>query len=154
MSATFRITVPTRQTGIALIEALVSILIFSVGVLAIIGLMTASVVSLRDSTNRSQAGLAANQIIGQMWADDHDFATSLQPKYAGIGGAGGAQYMNWYNSSAVQALPGVANYPPTITVVAASAVTVPPSTIVTVQVYWKPPNATTTHNYSTVAQIN
>ena len=146
-----------QQNGIVLIEALVSILIFSVGVLAIIGLLTASVISLRDSNNRSAAGTVANQIIGQMWADDH---SQLQTKY---NSPSGSQYANWIASSAVQALPAAATYPPTINVSV--------SGVVTVKVYWKPPNAPATacvipsattntpatqpcHTYIAVAQIN
>jgi len=151
MSIEVRISTPHQQSGIVLIEALVSILIFSVGVLAIIGLLTASVISTRDSGNRSEAGLAANQIIGQMWADDHDLATSLLPKYAGSGSAGGTAYLAWYSSSAVQALPGVTS---TVTVVAASSVTIPPSSVVTVILSWTPPGAPFPHKYTAVAQIN
>ena len=146
----------TQQNGIVLIEALVSILIFSVGVLAIIGLLTASVISLRDSNNRSAAGTVANQIIGQMWADDH---SQLQANY----GTGNPKYVTWFNSSAVQALPSVASYPPSVIISASS--------VVTVKIYWKPPNAPATacvlpdpssqnaatqpcHTYIVVAQIN
>ena len=147
-----------QQNGIVLIEALVSILIFSIGVLAIIGLLTASVVSLRDSNNRSAAETVANQIIGQMWADDH---AQLPTNY---NSPSGLQYTNWLASSAVQALPAVATYPPTINVSAGG--------LVTVKVYWKPPNTPNTacvistnpttstpatqpcHTYIAVAQIN
>ena len=153
-----KIPLNTQQSGIVLIEALVSILIFSVGVLAIIGLLTASVISLRDSNNRSAAGSVANQIIGQMWADDH---SQLQAKY---NSPAGVQYSNWIASSAVQALPAAATYPPTVFVSA--------SGVATVKIYWKPPNAPTTacviptdpaantpasqpcHTYIAVAQIN
>ncbi|MEJ1959006.1 MAG: hypothetical protein WDM70_05730 [Nitrosomonadales bacterium] len=152
MSIAFRYPARHQQTGIVLIEALVSILIFSVGVLSIIALLAYSITSSRDSTNRSEAGLLANQIIGQMWADDRD-PTHLQTVY----GTGGTGYTAWLNSNAFQNLPNVATYPPTITVAAASAVTTPPSSVVTVTIKWKPPDEASSalpHQYIAVTQIN
>ena len=149
MAATF--IKQCHQTGVVLIEALVSILIFSVGVLSIIGLLTASIIASRDSTNRAAAGLLANQVIGQMWADDRTPA-QLLAKY----GTGGNGYVAWASGVAAQ-LPGVATYPPTIAVAPASTVTIPPSTLVTVTISWKPPDAAASaqpHRYTAVTQIN
>lgn len=63
--------------GVVLIEALIGILIFSIGVLGLVGLQ-ASMTRAQTSTKvRADAVLLANEVVGIMWADreaDH-------PKY-------------------------------------------------------------------------
>lgn len=62
----------------ALVEALVSVLIFAVGVLGVIGLQTLALKSSTDGKYRADAAYMANQLIGQMWADSR----SNLPSYA------------------------------------------------------------------------
>ncbi len=59
-----------RQSGAYLLEALIGILIFGLGILGIVGLQAASLRTTSDSSLRAEAVLAANQLIGQMWTDD------------------------------------------------------------------------------------
>jgi len=59
-----------QQTGAYLLEALIGILIFALGVLGIVGLQAASLRTTTDSAMRAEAVFAANQLLGQMWADD------------------------------------------------------------------------------------
>jgi len=59
-----------QQTGAYLLEALIGILIFALGVLGIVGLQAASLRTTADSAMRAEAVFAANQLLGQMWADD------------------------------------------------------------------------------------
>jgi len=61
-----------QQTGAYLLEALIGILIFALGVLGIVGLQAASLRTTTDSAMRAEAVFAANQLIGQMWADDEN----------------------------------------------------------------------------------
>lgn len=61
-----------RQRGFTLLEALIAILIFSFGILALIGLQAAAINDVRDAKYRADAAFLANQIIGLMWADDPD----------------------------------------------------------------------------------
>jgi type IV pilus assembly protein PilV len=68
-----------QQTGAYLLEALIGILIFALGVLGIVGLQAASLRTTTDSAMRAEAVFAANQLIGQMWADDE---TQLIANYA------------------------------------------------------------------------
>lgn len=65
----------SRQRGVMLIEALLAILIFSIGVLGIIGLQAAATKASADAKYRSEASLLANKIIGRMWASDRTVAT-------------------------------------------------------------------------------
>lgn len=131
-----------RQGGFSLIEALVAILIFSIGILALIALQ---VTSVRQSTNaryRSEAALLANRLIGEMWTSDR-VAANLQANY----GTGGAAYDTW--NAAVQAtLPASAASAPQVAVNA--------SGVVQVDIFWKAPNEAASepqHRYTTMAQI-
>lgn len=131
-----------QQAGFTLIEALVSILIFSIGVLALIALQ---VISVRQSSNakyRSEAALLVNQLIGEMWVTDR-VTTTLQANY----NTGGAQYNAW--AAAVQAqLPVGAASAPSVVVAADGQVTI--------NVFWKAPNEQPSepqHNYTAIARI-
>ncbi len=60
---------PKSQNGVILIEALIGILIFSIGILALIGMQAAAMKNTTDAKYRSEAAFLANQIIGQIWVD-------------------------------------------------------------------------------------
>lgn len=55
--------------GAMLIEVLVSILIFSIGVLALVGLQAQMVHAQSSSKSRADATYLANELIGVMWSD-------------------------------------------------------------------------------------
>ena len=57
------------QTGSVLLEALIAVLVFSLGILALVSMQTAALRSTSDAKYRADASLLANQIIGLMWAD-------------------------------------------------------------------------------------
>ena len=57
------------QRGVVLLEALVAILLFSMGVLALVGLQAAMIKNTSDSKYRSEASFVAQQVIGRIWAD-------------------------------------------------------------------------------------
>lgn len=63
------------QKGAALLEALVSILIFSMGILALVGLQAAMTKNASDANYRAQASYLANQLIGRMWVDQPNLAS-------------------------------------------------------------------------------
>ncbi|MGJ7490970.1 type IV pilus modification protein PilV [Variovorax sp. ZT4R33] len=58
---------PATQTGVALIEVLVSILLFSLGILGLIGLQTRAISLSVDAEDRNRASLIANDIATAMW---------------------------------------------------------------------------------------
>jgi type IV pilus assembly protein PilV len=62
------------QSGVALLEALVGILIFSIGILALMGLQAQSIRNTVEAKYRNEAAYLANQIIGQMWVDRDNLA--------------------------------------------------------------------------------
>lgn len=73
-------TFPTKyaQQGVVLIEAMVAILIFSMGVLAIVGLQAAMIKNTADSKYRADAAYIAQQRIGLMWSDPDNLASYLE----------------------------------------------------------------------------
>jgi type IV pilus assembly protein PilV len=68
---------PSTQQGVVLIEAMVAILLFSVGVLAIAGLQATMIENTSSSKFRTEASYLAQQKIGTMWADVAGTALSL-----------------------------------------------------------------------------
>lgn len=57
------------QRGVALLEVLVAILIFSIGVLGIVGLQMSMTKALTVSKHRGEAAYLAQELIGTIWAD-------------------------------------------------------------------------------------
>jgi type IV pilus assembly protein PilV len=55
------------QSGVALIEVLVSVLLFSLGILGLIGLQTRAISLSIDAEDRNRAALIANDIASAMW---------------------------------------------------------------------------------------
>ena len=66
------------QEGVVLLEAMIAILIFSVGVLAIVGLQGAMLRNTSDSKYRADASYIAQQRIGAMWADPGNLVNYLE----------------------------------------------------------------------------
>ena len=125
-----------QQSGVMLLEALIAILIFSIGILGIVGMQASTIKASRDAKFRADAGLLANELIGQMWVGNRDGAT-LQGNFQ----TGGAVYAPWATRVAAT-LPGAGAtiYPPLVTVT--PGVVGPPQTssTVTVTVRWLAPN--------------
>jgi type IV pilus assembly protein PilV len=66
------------QQGVVLLEAMIAILIFSVGVLALVGLQAAMVKNTSDSKYRADASYIAQQRIGTIWSDTANAATYIE----------------------------------------------------------------------------
>lgn len=66
------------QQGMALLEALIAVLIFSMGILALVGLQGAMVKNTSDSKYRAEATFFAQQKLGEIWANtrNHDVFAS------------------------------------------------------------------------------
>jgi type IV pilus assembly protein PilV len=148
MKATF-----SDQRGSMLLEAMIAILIFSFGILAIVGLQAGAVKLSSDAKYRSDANLLANQIIGQMWVSDRT-ATVLQASFQGSAGSGGTAYSAWAAdvANALPGVSGVASVLPAISV-APNPNTTPPSSTVTVTIKWQVPGDQTVHQAVTIADI-
>lgn len=55
------------QGGVALLEVLVSILLFSLGILGLIGLQARAISLSVDAEDRNRAALLANEVASEMW---------------------------------------------------------------------------------------
>lgn len=136
-------TMRSKQQGSVVLEALISILLFSIGILAIVGLQAASIKNTASAKYRTDASLLVNQVIGQMWVSNKINAALV----ANFSSPAGAGYAVWA-SSVAQALPGV-------TGVAANAPTIAIDTSnnATITVFWQAPGEAAAHNYTAIAVV-
>lgn len=140
------------QDGSVLLEALIAILIFSMGILAIVGLQAASIKTSADAKYRSDASMLANQLIGQMWVSNR---TTMATQFAS---PTGPAYLAWLND--VQAtLPGATgtnlpNVTIATTVTAISASASDTTHTVNMILRWQSPGESSPHSYAVSAQIN
>ncbi len=139
------------QSGSVILEALIAILIFSIGVLALVGMQAVSIGNVADSKYRADAGFYANQIIGVMWANRTSATVSGVVTYAPdpsfacspcSASNGNAATRAWAASSVAAALP---NSTAAIAVSGAQ---------VSVTLTWQPPRATTAHRHVAATYIN
>ncbi|TFH11510.1 MAG: pilus assembly protein PilV [Nitrosomonadales bacterium] len=138
-----------KQKGSMLLEALIAILIFSMGILALMGMQATAINTVSESKYRSDAGFLANRIIGQIWADRANLASfACNPcTTTGTGNVDTRAWATEIQSGALQ-LPGVtdaANQP---------IITLGASNQVQVQLFWQAPNATAQRNHLVIAYIN
>lgn len=68
------------QSGGSLLEGLLSILIFSVGMLSLLMLLSATLVETGNARYRSEASLLASDLIAQMWTGDRSL-TELRERF-------------------------------------------------------------------------
>lgn len=129
----------SRQQGSVLLEVMIAILIFSFGVLAIMGLQAASMVNLAESKYRNEASFFANRLLADMWTSDR---STLNANFA----TGAPRYALWYtamqntnDSAGLLGLPGADSLPPTVTVVPVNNNLRPTSYDVTITVNWQAP---------------
>lgn len=138
-----------------LLEALVAILIFSLGVLSAIQLQAVSIRQASSAEYRSMASMLANDLVSRMWVADRTLST-LQANFGSS--PAGANYTQWLNSVRSSGLPNVSADLQTLPTVAFT--TIPgstggaPSSQATVTIFWKEPGDTTrTRSYQLIAQI-
>ena len=145
------------QKGSVLLEALFGILIFSMGILGLVGLQASSIKQVSSAKYRSDANLLAEQLLGQMWIGDRSTA-NLNAKFSS---PSGADFISW-SAQVAAALPGTIANPPSVTIssVAGGApigsIAYVTHSEVTITVRWKLASEAATepaHRYTLVAQI-
>lgn len=99
------------QGGAVLLEAMIAILIFSFGILAISGLQGAMVKNVTESNYRAEAAYIVQQQIGRMWASPATFACVSAAGMAanGAGPSAGSCTAATYNGETIDVsarLPG------------------------------------------------
>jgi type IV pilus assembly protein PilV len=130
---------PPRRSarGIALIEALVSILIFSFGVLGLIGLEASAINFSMDAEDRNHASLLASEIASSMWL-------------AGNVNTAIANQAAWQTAAANTTTYALNN--PTVTIVAVPGLvnTAGVNNAADITISWKPPSRAATSSNSTL----
>ena len=163
-----------------LLEALIAIVIFSLGVLGVVGMQASAVSTVQDAKYRTDAGLLANELLGMMWAQQSQQEIGgkspgqrLREAFEGDGASGtvtdGAQYTAWL-ARVASTLPGVASAPPLVVVgrasvcdfsdptdsqlgLAALNTQAATSTRVCVVIRWQTPKESSPRNYRVVVDI-
>jgi type IV pilus assembly protein PilV len=152
---------PSRERGVMLLEILVSLLIFSLGVLAVVGLQATSIKLQADAKYRADASFLAGQIVGLMWSDRGAGNANL-PNYQHRPVGGGANCTPTGGNSPNAAIVGsnMSNWLATVAAALPGAditrqqIIVGAGNQVTVTVCWKTPQEASWHNYVLTTAIN
>jgi type IV pilus assembly protein PilV len=123
---------PHSQQGFMLLEALIAVLIFSVGILSLVGLQSTATRYSTDAKFRSTASYLANQRIAEIWVADHSKITA-------------SPYVE--TNTALAALPSGKR---TVTVIGDVAA----GYVVTVTIAWQMPGDSTAHQLVAVTEIH
>ena len=123
-----------QSTGFVLIEVLISVLIFAVGVLALVGLQIAMTRAQTDSKVRADAANLATELIGMIWSDSANLANYNTAACSG-------QCATWKSKVPLTLPQGTA----TLTSNATTGQ-------VTIALQWTPPNGEP-HKYNTVTTV-
>jgi type IV pilus assembly protein PilV len=161
------------QSGVALLEALIGILIFSLGILAMVAMQAAAVNAVADAQYRIEAANAANQLLSHMWVNvDRSSEANLQTslltfEHQTTGAAASCDfsgatatnqvvkdwltYLNYGGPSGRSLLP---NMEPVREVYQQIDIDTGTSNRVTITLCWRAPGDTTPHRHTVVAYIN
>jgi len=136
-------SVANTQAGSFLLEGLIAILLFSIGILGLVGTLGASIRTTNDARYRSEAANLANSMVADMW--------SMSPAQLDVQfGSSGAKLTAW-QSKAASLLPSAGTVPPTVDL-SQPGLSLQSRTVV-VQVFWQLPGSTELHSYLLTAQI-
>jgi type IV pilus assembly protein PilV len=145
-----------RERGVMLIEALIAILIFSIGILAVVGMQALAIRNVTDAKVRSDAGFLANELMSQIWTDAGNIAqyaypgSGPVPPRLGVVGPPAAGWIERVNSR----LPGSTAFPPIVTITGGTAL----GGQVQITVRWQLPEEASQglppHQHTMLASIN
>ena len=131
-----------RRRGSALIEGLLALVVFSVGLIGLLMLLSASLVESGNARYRSEASLLASDLVGRMWSGDRS-VTALQGRY---GDASTDDYQQWLQRVQVT-LPGTkttANLP---------QIAIDDDRNVTISLAWQAPGEASAHRLVIATRI-
>jgi type IV pilus assembly protein PilV len=149
-----RIQFAARQDGVVLIEALLGILIFSIGILALIGMQSVAVKNTTDARYRTEAAYLAGSILSQIRLDmanvvfyDDSNAGTYAPRTTWRNQV--EALLPGVNIATAQRVPQIAIAPgPTY------AGDTDPSSRVTVTIRWLQPGETEVHKFEIVGFVS
>ena len=129
-------TEPVRQRGMMLVETLIGIGLFSIGVLSLLAFQGTAINIASEAKHRSDAAFLANQLIARMWTDRANLPAyalnAAQPACSVVASANSSGYapvQNWLlgvqgDATMAGLLPGTESVRQQIIVGAANEVTV------------------------------
>jgi len=133
----------TPQRGFALLEVLISVLLFSIGIVAIVGVVATSTRAATDARYRAEAVNLADSLVADIW---NTAPAQLDAQF----GSGGTKLAAWRTKTATL-------MPPTSGTSLQLDIAQPglslQSRSIVVTVSWQLPGATEVHSYVTTAQI-
>jgi len=134
-----------RSNGFALIEVMVSVLLFAIGILGLVGLQASMMQAQTSSKVRADAANLADELTAIIWSDITNIAT-----YTTGGCAGNARCNGWL-TKLPQVLPGGTLQTLTIDL-AGTSITNQDYGLITITLNWTLPNGGT-HTYTTVSNV-
>ncbi|HSF22454.1 MAG TPA: hypothetical protein VLA81_10455 [Burkholderiales bacterium] len=129
------------ERGATVLEGLVAILIFSLGILGMLALYGTAVKNTTDAQYRSEASFLVNSVVAKMRLHDAGTVT------ADFASPDGAQYLQWLAdiAAANTVLPGMVTNPPTIVFIGRQA---------TVTVFWQAQSDGGVHRHMVETQLD
>lgn len=135
------VRVSRRTAGSALIESLISLLVFSIGLLSLLALLTATLKESDNARYRSEASLLASDLVSRMWSGERTL-TALQQRFD----LQANEYQQWLQR--VQSvLPGIS------TTRNAPQLLIDDQRQITLTLYWQAPSDTERHQLVTVTRL-
>jgi type IV pilus assembly protein PilV len=126
---------PVRdQRGSSLLEGLLAIVLFSIGLLSLLMLLSATLIESSNARYRIEASLLISDLVSHMWIGDHSL-NGLKTRFADTEST---DYQSWFTSVSNR-LPGVSaktNVP---------LITIDDARNVTVNIRWQVPGDSTSH---------
>jgi type IV pilus assembly protein PilV len=122
------------ERGSGLLEGLLAILLFSVGLLSLLMLLSATHIESSNARYRIEASLLINELVSHMWIGDHSL-TGLRDRFTDTTST---DYQSWF-ASVSRRLPGVSASTNT------PQITIDDARTVTVNLKWQVPGDKTSH---------
>ncbi|MEO8302570.1 MAG: prepilin-type N-terminal cleavage/methylation domain-containing protein [Betaproteobacteria bacterium] len=144
MTAPNNPTSRNRQAGVALLESLIAMLIFSFGILGLIGILGQSIRATNDARYRAEAANLANAVIGEMWSTA---PATLDTNF----GTGGTKLTAWRTQVASLLPSATGANVPLVDLTQAGLSSQSRSVVVTV--FWQLPGEAARHQFLITAQI-
>lgn len=138
----FFIASPANQNGSSLLEGLLAIAVFSIGLLSLLMLLSASLVETGNARYRSEASMLAADLIAQMWTGDRSLA-ELRARFTD---AESEDYQRWLGTvhSRLPGTDGKTNVP---------TITIDDNRKVKILLRWQAPGDGKPHQLLTLATI-
>jgi len=128
------------QHGFVLLEVMVALLVFSLGILGLVSMQATSLINISESQYRTEAAIWANTLIGQIRTAD---PTTRGTTFA----TAGSSYTTWKNQliNSTSGLPVASNTPPTVTIT---------NNQVVISIFWRSRSGSGNHQYVITAQLD